>query len=324
MELLRSAELDDQNMQVVSPPGALEILLTPDDRIQALLSLSEGKRSARGFPGGISLCCIINAKSGDCTEDCSFCAQSSVCSAPDKSYPMMDSCRILSERKKAGEQGAGHFSIVTSGGSPAEKELTDICETISSGGDEKPLWCASLGILSLRQLRLLKGAGLRRYHHNLETERTYFPRICTTHSWQDRANTVRMAKVAGLEVCSGGIIGLGESLRQRVNMAFQLRDLEVDSIALNFLIPLEGTGIIPGREHISPADMLKTVIMFGMVCPDSELRLCAGRGMLGEYEIEMFRAGVTGIMSGDLLTTSGSRFQDDLDLLEAAGRVQAL
>ncbi|NOQ22462.1 MAG: biotin synthase BioB [Candidatus Aegiribacteria sp.] len=324
MDLLQAAEPDNHNMQAVTPSRALEILLTPESRIQSLLSLSYGMRAARGLSDEISFCCIINAKSGDCTENCSFCAQSSVSSAPHKSYLMMDAHIILSARKKAGEHCAGHFSIVTSGGSPAEKELAYICEIISRGEDEKPFWCASLGILSLRQLRLLKDAGLRRYHHNLETERTYFSEICTTHTWQDRANTVRMAKVAGLEICSGGIIGLGESLHQRVSMAFQLRDLEVDSIALNFLIPLDGTEISPRKEHISPVDMLKTVIMFGMVCPDSELRLCAGRGMLGEYEKEMFRAGITGIMSGDLLTTSGSRFQDDLELLEAAGRGPAL
>ena len=311
-------------MQSVSPAGAMDILLTPQGRIQSLLTLSEGIRAAEGPSGEISLCSIINAKSGDCTEDCSFCAQSSFSSSPHKSYPMMDGCRILSAREKAFEHGAGHFSIVTSGGSPTEKELADICETISRGENENPLWCASLGILSLRQLRLLKNAGLRRYHHNLETARTYFPEICTTHTWQQRADTVRMAKVAGLEVCSGGIIGLGESLHQRVSMAFGLRELQVDSIALNFLIPLEGTKINPRKENTSPVDMLKTVIMFGMVCPDSELRLCAGRGMLGEYEKEMFRAGVTGLMSGDLLTTSGSRFQEDLELLEAAGRVPAI
>ncbi len=310
-------------MQSVSPHGALEILLTPQDRIQSLLSLSEGMRAAAGYSGEISLCSIINAKSGDCTEDCSFCAQSSLCSSSHKSYPMMDGCRILSAREKASEHGAGHFSIVTSGRSPTEQELTCICETISSGKDGKPFWCASLGILSLRQLRLLKDAGLRRYHHNLETERMYFPEICTTHSWQERADTVRMAKAAGLEICSGGIIGLGESLRQRVQMAFQLRELQVDSIALNFLIPLEGTKINPQRENTLPVDLLKTVIMFGMVCPDSELRLCAGRGMLAEYEKEIFRAGVTGIMSGDLLTTSGSRFADDIELLAAAGKVPA-
>ena len=312
----------DRSMQAVSPSGALDILMTPESKIQSLLLLSDEMRAVR-FSDAISFCSIINAKSGNCTEDCSFCAQSIVSSACHKSYPMMDADLILSERKKAGEYGAGHFSIVTSGGSPTEEELDYICGIISRGKYKKPLFCASLGILSLRQLRLLKDAGLRRYHHNLETERTYFPRICTTHTWQDRIDTIRLAKLAGLEVCSGGIIGLGESLSQRVDFAFQLRDLKVDSIALNILIPLEGTGICSRSERLSSADMLKTVVMFGMVCPDSELRLCAGREMLGEYEKEIFRAGVTGIMSGDLLTTSGSRIQDDLELLEAAGRVPA-
>lgn len=318
--LLQATEPDNHNMHSISPARALKILQTPEEQIQSLLLLSDEMRAVR-FPDTISFCSIINAKSGNCTEDCSFCAQSIVSSACHKSYPMMDADLILSERKKAGELGAEHFSIVTSGGSPTEEELDYICGIISRGKNEKPLFCASLGILSLRQLSLLKNAGLQRYHHNLETERTYFPRICTTHTWHDRVNTVRMAEYAGLEVCSGGIIGLGENLRQRVNFAFQLRDLKVDSIALNFLIPLEGTEICSRPERLSPVDMLKTVVMFGMVCPDSELRLCAGRKMLAEYEKEIFRAGVTGIMSGDLLTTPGSRIQDDLELLEAAGRV---
>jgi len=321
MELRKAAELDNHNMQTVSPSRALEILQAPESSIESLLSQSCGMRAASGFSGEISFCCIINAKSGGCTEDCSFCAQSSVSSAPHKSYPMMDDYRMLSAREKAGERGAEHFSIVTSGASPTDQELDYICETVSKGKDEKPYWCSSLGILSLRQLELLKNAGLRRYHHNLETERTFFPRVWATQTWGDRADTVRMAKPAGLEVCSGGIIGLGESLNQRAGMAFQLRDLQVDSIALNFLIPLEGTKINHGSENVEPVDMLKTVIMFGMVCPDAELRLCAGRGILDEYEKEMFRAGVTGIMIGDFLTTTGSRFQDDLLLLETAGRI---
>ncbi len=308
-----------RNLKTISPSRALEILQTPLEQIQSLLQLSDGMRTER-FSDRISFCSIINAKSGNCTEDCAFCAQSSKSSTSHNSYPMMDAYRILSARKMAGEIGSGHFSVVTSGSSPTEKELDDICDIISREQNGKPFWCASLGILSLQQLRLLKDAGLRRYHHNLETDRTYFPEICTTHTWQDRVDTVRNAMLAGLEVCSGGIIGLGESLSQRVSMAFQLRDLEVDSIALNFLIPLEGTRIDSRQKRLLPADMLKTLIMFGMVCPDSELRLCAGRKMLDGYEKEIFRAGVTGIMIGDLLTVSGSNIQDDLKLLETAGR----
>ncbi len=322
-ELRKAAELDYISMQTVNPSKAHEILLTPENQIQELLSLGDNMRISR-FSDQISFCSIINAKSGNCTEDCTFCAQSSASSTSHESYSMMDGYPILSARKKAAEHGAGHFSIVTSGGSPTEKELDAICGIISRGKGGKPSWCASLGILSLPQLKLLKNAGLRRYHHNLETERTYFPRICTTHTWKDRVNTIRMAKLAGLEVCSGGIIGLGESLRQRVNFAFQLRNLKIDSIALNFLIPLEGTAICALQERLSPAEMLKTVIMFRMVCPESELRLCAGREMLGEYKKEIFRAGVTGIMIGDLLTTPGSLIQEDLELLETAGRAPAL
>lgn len=309
-------------MQDISPDAALEILETPEKQIPSLLQLSDGMRAE--MPSvGISLCSIINAKSGNCTENCAFCAQSSVSSASCTAYPMMDGFSILSARRRAGELGAGHFSIVTSGSSPTQEELENICGIISRGRELKPFWCASLGLLSLRQLQLLSNAGLSRYHHNLETERTYFPEICTTHTWRDRINTICNAKLAGLEVCSGGIIGLGENLRQRVDMAFQLRDLEVDSIALNFLILLKGTQISSRQELFSSADLLKTVIMFGMVCPGAELRVCAGRELLGEYQKEIFRAGVTGIMTGDLLTTAGSRIQNDIELLEAAGRIPA-
>lgn len=309
-------------MQDISPDGALEILKTPEKQIPSLLQVCDGIRAE--MPSvGISLCSIINAKSGNCTEDCAFCAQSSVSSATCKPYPMMDDFSILSARSRAGELGAGHFSIVTSGSSPTREELENICGIISGGREIKPFWCASLGLLSLQQLRLLSNAGLSRYHHNLETERTFFPEICTTHTWLDRINTIRNAKLAGLEVCSGGIVGLGESLRQRVDMAFQLRDLEVDSIALNFLIPLKGTQISSRQELFSSADMLKTVIMFGIVCPGAELRVCAGRELLGEYQKEIFRAGVTGMMTGALLTTEGSQIQNDLELLEAAGRIPA-
>ncbi len=309
-------------MQDISPDRALEVLKTPEKRIPSLLQLCDGMRAEKSSDE-VSLCSIVNAKSGNCTEDCAFCAQSSVSSTSCKSYPMMDSYSILSARRRAGELGAGNFSIVTSGGSPTREELENICGMISRGREMKPFWCASLGLLSLQQLQLLRSTGLSRYHHNLETERTYFPEICTTHTWQDRINTISNAKLAGLEVCSGGIIGLGESLRQRVYMAFQLRDLKVDSIALNFLILLKGTRINSRQEFFSPADMLKTVIMFGMVCPEAELRICAGRKLLGEYQKEIFRAGVTGIMTGDLLTTAGSRIQNDLELLETAGRIPA-
>jgi len=309
-------------MQTINPAEALQILHTPDSEIYSLLHRCRETGAAR-FSDGISICSIINAKSGNCTEDCTFCAQSSVSSAIHESYPMIDVAGISAARNRAGESGADHFSIVMSGRSPAEKELLAVCGIITGEKNGLPHWCASLGILSMHQMKLLKDAGLRRYHHNLETDRTYFPQICSTHEWTDRFNTVRNARLAGLEVCSGGIIGLGESLDQRVAMAFSLRDLRVDSIALNFLIPLEGTGIDYPQRSSSPADLLRTVIMFGLVCQDSELRICAGRKKLEGYEKEIFSAGVTGIMTGDLLTTAGSGIKADLELLEAAGRVPA-
>ena len=305
-------------MNVITPAEALEILKTRE--INSLLRICDEINTDR-LSAEVPFCSIINAKSGNCSEDCTFCAQSAISSASFEPYAILDDRSILAARRRAGEQGAGHFSIVTSGRSVTEKELQHICGTVSGGGNGKPFWCASLGILSLRQLRLLKRAGLKRYHHNLETAETYFPKICTTHTWQERVNTVRNAKLAGLEVCSGGIIGLGESLRQRVDLAFHLRDTGVNSIALNILVQVKGISIRSPRKYLSPADMLKTVAMFAMVCPDSELRLCAGREFLGEYQKDIFRAGVTGLMTGDLLTTDGSQVEDDLELLRIAGKI---
>jgi len=310
-------------MYAITPARALEILKTPENRIDSLLQVFDKMNSDR-LPDEVSFCSIINAKSGNCTEDCAFCAQSAISSASFKSYAMLDGQSILAARRRAGEQGAEYFSIVTSGRSATEKELRLVCRTISESGNGRPFWCASLGILSLRQLRLLKKAGLTRYHHNLETARTYFPEICSTHTWQERVNTIRNAKLAGLEVCSGGIIGLGESQRQRVDLAFHLRDIEVNSIALNILVHLKGTAIKSPEKYPSPADILKTVVMFGTVCPDSELRLCAGRKYLAEYQKDIFRAGVTGLMTGDLLTVAGSRMEEDLELLKIAGKVPGL
>jgi biotin synthase len=305
----------------ISPREALNILKTPGCRIDSLLELSCSIRTT-GLRDGISFCSIINAKSGNCSEDCSFCAQSSTSTAPHRNYPLLENHLIKAARKMAEENGAEHFSIVTSGCWASQEDIESICETISSSGNDRPIWCASLGILSLEQLQLLKAAGLGRYHHNIETDRSFFREICSTHTWLQRVNTIKSAKLSGLEVCSGGIIGLGESLSQRVSMAFQLRELDVDSIALNFLIPLEGTGAGMTLKPLPVDDILKTIVMFRLVCPDSELRLCAGRQYLGSYEEELLRAGITGIMTGDLLTTCGPDRERDTLVRKAAERLR--
>jgi biotin synthase len=207
---------------------------------------------------------------------------------------------------------------VTSGPSPESDELYAIRRTI--GLQDRPSWCASLGILSYDQLASLRDAGLTRYHHNIETCRSYFGEICSTHSWDQRARTVADARRAGLQVCSGGIIGMGESNVQRVEMAVQLRDLGVDSVALNFLIPIPGTCIGACEcDNVEPEDLLRTIILFRMMLPEAEIRICGGRKRLKGYTGRIFKAGVTGIMTGRLLTTEGSDRWSDVALVYDAG-----
>lgn len=287
---------------------ALDILsILPLDQVE---EMSCGIRSA-GFGKRVDLCAIVNAKNGACSEDCAFCAQSG--NAGD---PMMELDQLIEKHRSNSDAGVHRFSTVTSGRGLSGKEFQRICDAASMGSGYCPM-CASLGILGFKELRELCAAGVSRYHHNLETSSDFFPSICTTHSWDQRVMTVRRAKLAGMSVCSGGIIGLGESDQDRVDLAYSLKELEVDSIPLNFYVPVQGAKI---KEHdLSTEKLLRIIAMFRMVNQSAELRICAGRDRLGEMKEKIFSFGVTGIMTGTLLTTGGSQFEDDLDLIQQAG-----
>ncbi len=267
-------------------------------------------RSAE-FGNRVELCAIFNTKNGDCSEDCSFCAQSG-----SSGSPMKELDEIIEEHHSISDSGIHRFSTVTSGKSLEGAEFDRICDSASAGSGYCPM-CASLGILSFSSLKKLHAAGVTRYHHNLETSASFFPSICTTHSWEERAMTLRRAKLAGMSVCSGGIIGIGESDEDRVDLAFSLRELEVDSIALNFFVPVEGAAL--KGDILTAEKLLRVIGMFRMVNPGAEIRICAGRDRLGEMAEKMFSFGVTGIMTGTLLTTEGSQYEDDLDLILSAG-----
>ena len=275
----------------------------PLDAVEQMCSI---KRSEK-FGNKVELCAILNARNGDCSEDCAFCAQ-----AGSSGTPMMNLYEIIDEHRSTSDAGINRFSMVTSGRGLDGTDFETICEAASAGSGYCPL-CASLGILSFSDLKKLHAAGVSRYHHNLETSSSFFPSICTTHSWEDRAMTVRRAKLAGMSVCSGGIIGIGESDEDRVDLAFSLRELEVDSIALNFFVPVKGSAM--EGENLSEEKILRIIGMYRMVNPTAELRICAGRDNLGEMAHKMFSFGVTGIMTGTLLTTTGSQYEDDLDLI---------
>ncbi len=287
---------------------ALDILtVLPLTEIEDMCS---SLRSAR-FGNMVDLCAIVNAKNGACSEDCAFCAQSG-----NQGEPMMGLDELIDAHHSNSDAGIHRFSTVTSGRGLFGKEFQRVCDAASAGSGYCPL-CASLGILGFKELKLLHAAGVSRYHHNLETSSAFFPSICTTHSWDERAITVRRAKLAGMSVCSGGIIGIGESDEDRIDLAFSLLELEVNSIALNFFVPVEGVSIT--GEDISTEKLLRIIGMFRMVNPSAELRICAGRDRLDEMSKKMFSFGVTGIMTGTLLTTEGSQYEDDLDLIQRAG-----
>ncbi|MCK5131394.1 MAG: biotin synthase BioB [Candidatus Sabulitectum sp.] len=287
---------------------ALDILtVLPLEQVEEMCS---GVRSA-GFEDKVDLCAIVNAKNGACSEDCGFCAQ-----AGNAGNPMLGLEELVEEHRSNSDAGVHRFSTVTSGRGLSGEEFGRICEAASMGSGYCSL-CASLGILGFSELRKLHAAGVSRYHHNLETSSAFFPSVCTAHSWGDRAMTVRRAKLAGMSVCSGGIIGIGESDEDRIDLAYSLKELEVDSIALNFYVTVEGARV--AGEDLSGEKLLRIIGMFRMVNPSAELRVCAGRARLGEMSEKMFSFGVTGIMTGTLLTTGGSQFEDDLDLILRAG-----
>lgn len=262
----------------------------------------------------IDLCAIVNAKSGRCSEDCIFCAQSVYYKTDIKTYPLLDTNEIIKLAKVAKDNGAHRLGIVTSGkGITSAKELEKICESIrhiSKSSDLVP--CASLGVLSYEQSRCLRDAGLKRYHHNLETAESCFSKICSTHSFEERVQTILMAKKEGFEICSGGIFGLGETAEHRMELAFTLRDLDVDSVPLNFLNPIAGT---PTEKNplLPPFEILKIIALFRFVLPKKDIRVCGGREVsLRTLQPLMYLAGANGTMVGNYLTISGRDPKIDL------------
>lgn len=261
----------------------------------------------------VDLCGIINAKSGLCSENCIFCAQSAHHNTGVEEYPLLSPEQMRDKAFDIAAVRACRMGIVTSGNKVTDAELDRICEglraikkTVSIGR------CASLGCLSEKALAKLKDAGLERYHHNLETSERFFPVMCTTHTYADRVRTVRAAQAVGLSVCSGALFGLGENADDRIDVAFALKDLNVDCVPLNFLNPIKGTPL----EHTAPMEpltVLKTIALFRLVMPRAGIRVCGGREVtLRGLQPLMFVAGANGTMIGNYLTTAGRDFKQDL------------
>ena len=289
------------------------ISLRKQEDIVALIAHANAIRNH--FKGTrIDLCAVVNAKSGRCSEDCIFCAQSAYYKTDIQTYPLLDINEIIKMAKVAKDNGAHRFGIVTSGkGITSAKEFEKICESIeeiSKNSDIIP--CASLGVLSYEQSHCLRDAGLKRYHHNLETAQSHFSKICSTHSFEERVQTILMVKKEGFEVCSGGIFGLGETPEQRIELAFALRDLDVDSVPLNFLNPIAGTPAVK-YPPLPPLEILKIIALFRFILPRRDIRMCGGREIcLRTLQPLMYFAGANGTLVGNYLTTSGRNPEVDL------------
>ena len=275
----------------------------------------------RGYHGNIvDTCSIVNAKCSLCGEDCSFCAQSVHNHTNITPYPLMQTADLVDLAKRGENMGANRFSLVTSGLSLDQKEFRSILYTIKQIKEKTSLSvCASVGAITGKRAAMLKDAGLTRIHHNLETSKSFFASMCSTHTYEQRINTIKIAKESGLEVCSGGIIGLGETPADRIELALALKKLNVDAVPINIITPIAGTpleNIVPP----SPLEILKTIAVYRLILPEKSLILAGGResGLRSLQSLALI-SGANGILLGNYLTTKGQSPQKDLQMIADLG-----
>lgn len=264
----------------------------------------------------IEVCAISNVRSGNCSENCSFCSQSGHHKTASPAYDYITSEQLVEQARRAREWGASDFGVVSKGwGVRSSKEKEKLKEYFAAMSEESDIGrCASLGALDKDTATMLRGMGLENYHHNLESAESFFNQVCTTHTYQENIDTIRNAREAGLRVCAGGILGMGESLDQRIELAETLRNLGVESVPLNFLNPVLGTPM-GTRQPMSPQEILQTIAVYRYMLPRAEIRIAGGRQFLGDMQSMIFMAGASGVMIGDYLTTKGRGVEDDLKML---------
>lgn len=300
---------------------ALELISLPQDDTPLLLAMADKIRQHYSNDT-VDCCAIINGRSGHCPENCRFCAQSAHYHTGASVYPLLDSDTIIAAAKKAKAAGAARFAIVTSGRSVVEgPEFDAILNTLKRIRQEVKLeTCCSLGLITLKQAIALKNIGVSRYHANIETAPSYFPSICSTHTFADKASVIHTAQKAGLRVCSGGILGLGETPQQRVEMAFTLKDLGIDSVPLNILNPIAGTPF-ENNQPLSPWEILRTFAVFRFILPKALIRTAGGREVnLRSMQAYALTSGLNGLMIGGYLTTGGNSVSVDMQMIHDLGR----
>lgn len=296
------------------------VALSEPDELDALYATADAVRQHHKGQL-VNTCGISNAKSGRCPEKCSFCSQSAYFETSAPKYAFKDADVLASEARAARDAGVREFSIVASGRQVSREDELQTLETAFQRIRKETgmMTCASLGLMSKENLARLQASGMDSMHHNLETAKSFHAEIVDTHTWDEEAETVRAAKELGMYVCSGGIFGMGESWAQRVELAMQLRDLDVDSVPVNFLDPRPGTPLAD-KHDLTPEDCLKIIALLRLTLPDREVIVCGGREKnLQDRQKDMFRAGANGLMMGNYLTTPGTDTCTDRAMLDELG-----
>ena len=265
------------------------------------------------------LCTIVNGKSGKCSENCKYCAQSASYHTAVETYPLLDTEALLEQAQYSQSRGVHRYSIVTSGRNLNAQEVSQACGSIRKIKESLDISiCVSFGLLEEADFQKLRQAGASRVHNNLEASAGYFPQVCTTHTQQDKIRSIEAARKAGMEVCSGGIMGLGESMEDRIDLAITLRELQIKSVPVNMLNPIPGTPY-ENNPRLTEEDMCRIVASFRFLLPDAFIRLAGGRGLMEDQGRRCFYSGANAAITGDMLTTSGITIQRDLEILKELG-----
>ena len=300
-----------------------EALLLYNSDLESLCSAADEIRD-HFCKNGFDICTIINGKSGHCSENCKFCSQSAHYHTTSDTYALVDTDEIVRQAKYNADRGVLRFSIVTSGRCLSDTEIDQVCQSIRSIKANVDIdICASMGLLTKEQFCKLKEAGVTRIHNNLETSARYFPSVCTTHTYADKLQAIKNAREAGLNICSGGIMGLGETPEDRIDLALQLRDLGIKSIPVNMLNPILGTPFEHNKK-LDINDMRRIVAVYRFILPDASIRLAGGRGLLEGHGKKCFTSGANAVISGDMLTTSGYTIESDMNMIHELGYKEEL
>ncbi len=302
--------------ELITLQEALE--LSKEKDLQALYSAAN--RIRQKFMGDkVDLCTIMNAKSGKCSENCKYCAQSAHYTTGVQEYSLITKEEALKMARENEKAGVHRFSLVTSGKSLSNDDFNQVLEIYNTLRKETNLHlCASHGLLSYEDALRLKAVGITMYHHNIETSRNFFNQICDTHSYDDRIDTIKNVLSAEMDICCGGIIGMGETMEDRLQMALEIRDLGIQSVPINVLNAIQGTPL-EGTEPLTPDEILKTMALFRFILPSAYIRYAGGRNALGDLQNIGFRAGVNAALVGNYLTTVGNNIEEDIDMINKEG-----